>query len=124
MSIFHPEKSIITHSALIDFRRTEFIGDLLEIPGIGVETVLYFKKVGIYDTFQLIEKYLMFKEHNISRIEHAQNFYKWLMLIGLSKKKSNNIVHAISTKMNVTFPGIYDPYEYKHNNNNVTTYII
>ena len=64
----------------------------------------------------MIGQYLSFKEDGVEPIEHAERFYLWLKSLGTPGGFRAGIVHAISERMNVTFPGIYDSSVYASEN--------
>lgn len=109
---FHPKKSRVSDSLLVNFLRAPITGNLLEIPGVGEVPERKLKNAGISTTFQLIGKYLMLKEKGVNSIEHANRFYDFLKDIGIPSCYGAGIVHCISEKMNIIFIEIYNPDDY------------
>ncbi len=68
---------------------------------------------GITTTYQLIAKYLSFKDARVGPIEHADRFYYWLKSIKTPGGHRAGIVHAIGEKLNTMFNGIYDVNAYE-----------
>lgn len=113
--LYHPQKSRASEQAISDFLLAKTTGDLLEVPGISPESAEALKRNGVSTTFGLFGKYLMLKEEKVDPIEHAHSFYYWLRSVGTVVGNRASIVHAVSSKMNLTFPGIYDPDAYDYN---------
>lgn len=86
---------------------------LPQVPGVGEATEKKLREAGITTTFQLIGKYLSFKEDGVGPVEHADRFYFWLKSLGTPGGFRAGIVHSIAEKLNVTFVGIYDPDAYE-----------
>lgn len=84
-----------------------------QVPGIGEATEKKLRDNGITTTFQLIAKYLSFKDDGVGPVEHADRFYFWLKSLGTPAGFRAGIVHSIAEKLNVTFVGIYDPDAYE-----------
>jgi hypothetical protein len=57
---YHPENSRVSDAALADFIRRDITGNLLEVPGIGEDQIYVLESEGIYTTYQLIGRYLMY----------------------------------------------------------------
>lgn len=108
MEYYHPLKSRINSETLDDFLRSPITGDLLEVPGIGPGTKKILVENGITTTFMLIGKYLSLKDETVDTVEHADRFYLWLKSIDFPKSGIFIVTHAMSEKMNLYFPGIYD----------------
>lgn len=106
---FHPEMSRVNSDTLADFIRAPLQGHLSEVPGIGPGTEKILRQNGINTSFGLIGKFLMLREEGVDSIEHAERFYLWLKSIGTPTGFRGGIVVCICEKVNVMFPGTYDP---------------
>jgi hypothetical protein len=104
---YFPSKSRTSDSSLIDFIKEPITEELLKVPGIGKATKLILSEIGVDTTYALLGKYLSLKQLNVEPVEHAERFYLWLKSIGVNSHRCA-IVHAISEKMNISFPGIYN----------------
>lgn len=80
---------------------------------MGEATIKVLAEHDISTTFQLIAKYLSFKDKGVGPVEHADRFYFWLQSIGTPGGHRAGVVHSIAEKMNVTFVGIYDASAYE-----------
>mmetsp|Transcript_20952 Transcript_20952/g.22760 ORF Transcript_20952/g.22760 Transcript_20952/m.22760 type:complete len:121 (+) Transcript_20952:109-471(+) len=112
MTSYHPNRSRVGADAMSDFIRKPLSGDLKEVPGIAKATEAILKENGIHTTFQLLGKYLSLKEEGIEAVEHTDRFYFWLKSIKTPGGYRAGIVRSIAEKMNILFPGIYDPDAY------------
>ena len=131
---FHPEKSQVAPSDLAAFIASDLTGELTDIPGVGPKTAELFGRCsiihdsergpiridGITSIFGLIGVYLSFKNGKdkdgkprvVGPVEHTQKFYLWLQHVSTNGKFRAGIVRCIAEKVNVSFPGIYDPTAY------------
>ena len=113
MSNYHPDRSRVSAATLADFIRAPITGNLNEVPGIGQKTVEALNKDGISTTFQLMGRYLSLKDEGVLPIEHADRFYYWLTSLHTPAGFRAGIVRSIAEKLNITFPGLYDPAGYE-----------
>jgi hypothetical protein len=110
---YHPERSIVNEDRFADFIRSPITGDLLEIPGIGpVAQDQLRKNHGITTTYQLLGKYLSFKDETTGCVEHTDRFYHWLCTTGVQNIRRAGVVRCIASKASTMFPGIYDDDDY------------
>ena len=63
---------------------------------------------GITTSFQLVGKFLSFKDKDVDSLLHCETFYQWLCELNTPKGFRAGLVHALAEKMNINFPGIYD----------------
>jgi len=73
---YDPKKTNINEDKLADWLRDKITGDLEEVPGIGPANKALLEGVSITNTFQLIGKYLTFKEGTVQN--HQDSMYAWL----------------------------------------------
>lgn len=87
------------------FMRNVLTGDLKELPSINEDIIKIFNENGVNTTYQLVSKYLSFKDININSQEHISLFRSWLISLNVD----NSILEqAIGEKCNQMFPGIYE----------------
>lgn len=108
MSGYHPERSQVSEDRYVEFVRSPITGDLLEVPGIGPASKNCLAEHGITSTFQLVGKYLSFKDEGVDTIEHVDRFYYWLCSTEMQSMRRAGVVRCIASKVNTMFPGIYD----------------
>ena len=105
---YHPENSKVSESALSEFIRAPLSSKLSDIPGIGPATVELLAAEGITTSFQLVGKFLSFKDKDVDSLLHCETFYQWLCELKTPKGFRAGVVHALAEKLNIMFPGIYD----------------
>mmetsp|Transcript_71741 Transcript_71741/g.199046 ORF Transcript_71741/g.199046 Transcript_71741/m.199046 type:complete len:117 (+) Transcript_71741:45-395(+) len=105
---FHPNKSRVDEEKLGDFIRAQITGELQEVPGIGEKTEQVLREHGITTTWQLLAKYLSLKGEDVQAVEHNDRFYYWLKDTGTAAGYRAGVVHAIASKMDSAFSGLYD----------------
>lgn len=105
---YHPENSKVTDNALAEFVRSPLSGNLLDVPGLGPATAELLKAEGVHTSFQLVGKFLSFKDANVDSLLLCETFYQWLCELNTPKGFRAGIVHALAEKINICFPGIYD----------------
>jgi len=105
---YHPENSKVSENALSEFVRAPLSGNILDVPGIGPSTAELLKAEGIATSFQLIGKFLSFKDENVDSLLHCETFYQWLCELNTPKGFRAGLVHALAEKTNIVFPGVYD----------------
>lgn len=54
----------------------------------------------------------MLKEEGVGPVENADRFFYWLESINLPGGHRASVCHAIAERVNISFPGIYDPDAY------------
>lgn len=129
--VYDPSDSRVGPEALAAFLGRQLTGDLSEVPGVGDATIEIFagcdtvldstpgevRIKGVTSTFGLIGVFMCFKNavnkdgtpREVGPIEHAQRFYDWLCHIGTPAGRRAGIVDSMGQKINIAFPGIYDP---------------
>jgi|TARA_B110000093_G_C12968385_1_gene410882 hypothetical protein len=113
---YHPDRSVVSEESLADFIRSDITGNLLEVPGIGAVAQRRLRtEHGITTTYQLIAKYLSFKDDTTANIEHADRFYHWICTTGVHNMRRAGVVRCIASKTNATFPNIYSDNGYEEN---------
>lgn len=108
MAGYHPDRSQVSEDRFAEFIRSPVTGDLLEVPGIGPASKTCFAAHGIHTTFQLIAKYLSFKDIDVGSFEHVDRFYYWLCSTHIQAVRRAGVVRCIASKVNTMMPGIYD----------------
>jgi hypothetical protein len=101
--------------------KSQITEDLEDVPGIGpaakkLLAVPLGTEEGITNTYQLFGKFLFLRgpdseDHKVENIEHAERFWQWLKVKGISSHRSA-IVRAIAEKSATFFHGIYDANDY------------
>ena len=109
---YHPENSKVADSTLSDFIRAPLSGNIVDVPGIGPSTAEVLAAEGINTSFQLVAKFLSFKDKDVDSLLHCETFYQWLCELNTPKGFRAGIVHALAEKLNINFPGIYDASAY------------
>ena len=97
-----------------------------KIPGVGPATITKLQNskiliantdgstvelAGITSTFGLIAVFMAFKNGSdgpVGPIEHLERFYMWWCSLGMSPSHRSGFCHALASKVNISFPGIYD----------------
>ena len=81
---------------------------------------------GVTTQFSLLGKYLMMKQVDVTPKQHAEAFYTWLCSVTDAHGHGHvaTVVHCVSEKMNITFPGIYDATEWSVKQNQTQQYSI
>lgn len=102
--------------------RAPLTGDIQEVPGIGPAAAKHLASGDdindqVHNTYQLVGKYLMLKSNEddgepIDCVTHCDAFWHWLQSKGINSYRSG-IVLAISEKLNIMLPGIYDASEFE-----------
>ena len=86
------------------------------VPGIGHQYKLHLREVpegfdkseeAITTPFQLVGKYLMFKQEGLGCVDVTNRFFLWLKARGI-KSGRNSVTEAIAEKCNVMCPGLYN----------------
>ena len=78
------------------------------MPGVGPATVTKFRENGVTTQYQLIAKYMSMKDDDTTPIEHAERFYLWLVALDTPSGFRAGIVHAVCSKVALTYPELYD----------------
>ena len=109
MAAYNPGQSQVRDDALANFIMAPITGDITEIPGVGPTSAAALAAAGVETSYQLIGKYLSFMEFGGDREVEIQAFYEWLKGTGTASGSRAGVVHSIAEKLNVAFPGSYDP---------------
>jgi hypothetical protein len=111
MSSFTFESSIdrVVADELADFIRSQITGKLSEVPGISYEIEGMLNKSGVFNTYQLIGKYLSMKRMEEDLLDHHVHFLNYLGYMGISKAEGHRITQSIGEKVSTMIPGLYDP---------------
>lgn len=115
---FHPNKSRVDDAKLGDFIRAEVTGELQEVPGIGPKTEEALRANDISTTWQLMAKYLSLKGEKVESVDHNDRFYWWLKSTGTAAGYRAGVVHAIASKMDSAFAGLYNVDIYEEQDQN------
>lgn len=110
---YDPNRSKINEDALGKWLKAPMTGDLLQVPQIGPAIKQTLINNGIGSSYALIGKYLLLQEEDTQPAELAQRFFLWLDSIDVHAGSRSSIVQAIAEKVNVKFPGLYDPSLYE-----------
>ena len=110
---YDPQNSRNAEGTLAAFIQAPITGDLEEVPGIGPAGAAKLREAGVGTTFALFGKYLMLKEDlDVGPVELADRFYLWLQSTEFPGGHRAGVVQAIASKLNVSFPGLYDEAAY------------
>lgn len=99
----------VEEDILADFIREPIKGDIREVPFITEELIYILRDSGIYNTYQLIAKYLKLKDLNECIEYHHMKFMDWLESKKFTRKESEKVSVAIAEKVSTMMPGLYDP---------------
>jgi len=99
------------------FLQSELSDDITQVPGIGYAAaeklklaVLYkdgsLGEPGVFNTFQLVGKYLSFRQRNITQQQHNDAFMEWLQLKGVNAHRVG-ITQALAEYLSVIIPSPY-----------------
>eukprot|EP01138_Halocafeteria_seosinensis_P011834 gb/GECG01012094.1/.p1 GENE.gb/GECG01012094.1/~~gb/GECG01012094.1/.p1 ORF type:complete len:132 (+),score=26.35 gb/GECG01012094.1/:1-396(+) len=92
----------LTHNTLV-----ETADDLQDIPGIGSANEDLLQKEGISTPKQLLGKFLLLKDPELSTQEHCDSFYQWLIdEVGI-RAHATTIVRSIGLKVSILIAGVY-----------------
>jgi hypothetical protein len=108
---FNPDCSFRDTSKLALFISKQITGDLEadKLPGLGPVGIQGLKAIGVTTTFALLGQFLILKDNDIGTVEHCDRFFYWLRdKAAIPPKYCHAVVEAVASKMDVTFPGIYD----------------
>lgn len=97
---------------LDDFCIQPISGDIMEVPGLTENNAILLTYKGVWNTYNLIGKYLSFKDQWTSVREHQDRFLDWLRSTGISNDECMVIWLSIAEKTSTFMPGLYDPSVY------------
>lgn len=104
---------------MVDFMRAKITGDITEVPGIGPAAAAKLATGDpddrITTTYQLIGKFLSFKDQGVTAVEHTNRFWYFLQEKEISAHRSA-IVKAVAEKVNGMMPGVYEASEFEAEN--------
>jgi len=103
---FDPKNTNLADDTLGDFLRDDVECDLEIVPGVGKAAAAKLNDAGIFTTYQLIGKFLMFKESEDVR-SHLNAFQTWLQEVGVNSHRTT-ITKAIAEKVDIFLPGTFD----------------
>lgn len=111
---YNPNRTRVCDNTQVQWLRSNVTGKVTEVPGVGEATARIFENCEdrITTTYQLMGKFLSFKDANVGPIEHADRFFYWLTRIGTVAGQRSSVVRAIAEKLHLQFPDIYDPDAY------------
>jgi hypothetical protein len=114
VSQYNPEHSHVSETAMTEFLHRKDLTDLCVIPGLGpvskehILTTTRNCPQPIETGYALIGKYLTFKKENMTVVEHANVFFRWLEECGLHQHVNiHKIVHVVAEKANLMMDGLY-----------------
>ena len=113
MDVYHPHNTMVNDDKMAEWLRSEITGDLEEVPGRGPAVATQMKEAGINTTYQLLGKYLEFKD--CGAVEHQDRFWYWLKA-NIPKMRyfyRSSTTRAIALKVDIFMPGIYSDYDYE-----------
>jgi hypothetical protein len=112
---FHPDRSSLTADQLTTYLQSP-IGESLTSGvkiGVGPATVEAFREHNVTTGYQLIAKFLSFRDPNMDTRLHVEMFYQWLKEVMPASGYRAGLVHAIAEKCNLMFPELgYDRHLY------------
>jgi Barrier to autointegration factor len=83
------------------------------VPGIGPAAARALEEAGVDTTYALFGKFLSMKTKDCGPIEHSERFFQWLVAtLPRHSQFRSGIVQAVAEKLNISFPGVYDPDAY------------
>ena len=67
--------------------------------------------MAITTSYQLVGKFLSFKDKDIDAIEHIERFYRWYCALNISTGFRVGTVYCLIVKLNTWYPGLktFDP---------------
>eukprot|EP00618_Florenciella_parvula_P003924 CAMPEP_0119484004 /NCGR_PEP_ID=MMETSP1344-20130328/11153_1 /TAXON_ID=236787 /ORGANISM="Florenciella parvula, Strain CCMP2471" /LENGTH=120 /DNA_ID=CAMNT_0007518535 /DNA_START=135 /DNA_END=497 /DNA_ORIENTATION=- len=106
---FRPSNATILSSqsdVFTDFLRAKLEDDLESVPGIGPASKASLQAAGIETTHHLIGQFLLLRDPDCQA--HMDAFHIWLSEVGVTGGQKNNVIMAISQKVDVWIPGTWD----------------
>ena len=91
------------------FIMTPITGELEEVPGVSSPELDCLNLAGVYNTYQLIARYLDEKRLSERMEEHHTRFLNYLCNTGITPQTSRLIMQSIGEKVSTMIPGLYDP---------------
>jgi hypothetical protein len=104
----HPDRSGTRprDDVLSDFIINQLDPDLSSVPGIGLATIAILNGEGITTSYQLVGKFLSFKDKDIDAIEHIERFYRWYCALNISAGFRVATMFCLIEKLNTWYPGL------------------
>ncbi len=103
---FHPARSSLNTDQLTTYLLSP-IGDELTSGvkiGVGPATTAAFREHKVTTGYQLIAKFMSFRDLNMDTRLHVELFYQWLKVVMPAAGLRAGLVHAIAEKCNLMFP--------------------
>ena len=86
---------------------------MTEVPHIGPAGAEKLRAAGVTTTFALFGKFLSLKDDGVGSVELCDRFFYWLESINLPPGSRSSVVEAVASKLDLSFPGIYEADRYK-----------
>ena len=112
MAEFNPNKTHISDGAMSVWLNSPVSDEITSIPGIAEGNADSLAENGIHTVWQLMGVFLSLKGPEVGSVELCERFYQQIKSYGI-KNKRGEIVVAIASKLNNTFPGLYKPEMYE-----------
>lgn len=109
---FNPNTTRTNPGTLAAYIRAPIVDSLQSVPGIGPATDTALSGVGIQTTYQLFGLFLSLRGEDVSSVELCERFYQWLKNKAGLKVSRGEITQAVAEKLNMMFPGCYNPDAY------------
>jgi hypothetical protein len=108
---YNLEKNNITDERYMNFLKYNLNGNLLNVPGIGIDTIIKLANCdeSIKNTYQLFGKFLSLRNIDDTTESHCNKFINWLKLKDINIR-CYIITMSIAEKTNIWIPGIYDEF--------------
>jgi hypothetical protein len=109
---FNWDKAMINLSQAIieEFTHGDLECDLSLIPGVGPRNTEIFNENGIRNAFNLIGKFLIMFNEELTTQKNCDAFCQWLVDLGVSGAYINSITRLVVEKVYVLMPGMLDLY--------------
>jgi hypothetical protein len=108
---FNPNKTHISGDSMSRWLNSPVSDDITTVPGVADGNAQILARCGISSVFQLMSVFMSLKGPEVGSVQLCELFYQQLKLYGI-KNRRGEIVVAIASKLNNTFPGLYKPQMY------------
>eukprot|EP00952_Eustigmatos_sp_NYUAD-ZCMA_P007577 32026-Eustigmatos_ZCMA.PRE.1 len=83
-----PSNTCVTDEALAEFLRSPVAEDVQSVPGITPAAMQVYKNAGVGTTYQLLAKFISFRDVGATETEVCEKFGSWLRDIGVNAFRS------------------------------------
>ena len=108
---FNPNKTHISADSMSRWLKSPVSDDIMTVPGVADGNAQILARCGISSVFQLMSVFMSLKGPEVGSVQLCELFYQQLKSYGI-KNRRGEIVVAIASKLNNTFPGLYKPQMY------------